>query len=520
MTKASTTPAFKSDNLGGNHRIGGNYEAIDHGNGFFSILNIPIFAEVPAGAKRNKERIGEEWMDRAIEQNRMRRKEGHLPPVHIYHSDETAVKPSYAGKFIITKRGTITYEGSEIPALFANITDIPAEVFERIEQGTLPYRSVEVHDWDNAEIDSLALMDTDVPFFRMAMTTIGSVKKGTLPNNFKSVSEVPTVLHWYSEQDRGALICFRFDDRRGGANMATDISSVKKGETSKSGLAKKPAATGSPKSTDLTGQESGTGGAVGPSSGTDTDDQDSITGLDDGIGGNTAPGGEDDPQVNMDDGMGAPPAAAPAGDPMSEIKAMFQQLLQLLGGGAQAPAAPPEAPSQDLAPVSGMKALPAAQIERIMLKAVMPMQMKLKTMEAENLKMKNEAKVKALVFRAKKQLEGWPIDEEIEAQLFKAAKGGYIEEVVALIQKTQPVEPPDSPEAFEASLAEMPEGDEVAKFLAANPGPKNAEWVRANAREHAAWVERTGSSITLKEWLEGNKYGEKIQLSSSKPARR
>ena len=239
---------FKADQLGQTPttagRVGGNYTAVDHENGFFSILNIEIFAEVPPGAKRNKERIGEDWMDKAIERNRLRRKEGFLPPVHIWHSDETAVKPTYAGKFVLTRRGTITYEGREIPALFANITDIPADVFKRIQQGTLPYRSVEVHDWDNPEIDSLALMDTDVPFFRMAMTTVGAVRKqrGPLPVGFKNVMRTPiqylqelfTQGAEGEERTLGARICFRFNER--GANMATDISTVKKGNTSKQQL--------------------------------------------------------------------------------------------------------------------------------------------------------------------------------------------------------------------------------------------------------------------------------------------
>lgn len=513
---------FKADQMG--QRVGGNYQAIDHDNGFFSIMGIPIFAEVPAGAKRNKERIGEEWMDKAIEQNRMRRKEGHLPPVHIYHSDETAVKPSYAGKFVITHRGTITYEGTEIPALFANITDIPAEVFERIKTGVLPYRSVEVHDWDNPEIDSLALMDTDVPFFRMAMTTIGSIKKGKSPIGFKHISTIPSPLYWFSEQEKGAMICFRFDDRKGGANMATDISTTKPGNTSKTGLQKKPAGSPSSKSTDgLTDQASGSSGGIGPNSGTDTDEQPGMTGLDDGVGGvdsNTADGGGDDPQVKMDDGMGGP-APMPAQDPMQQILAMLTQLCTKMGCGPAAPAAPPpppEAPSQDLTPVSGMR---AATVERIMLKAIMPLQMEVRTLKAENQKIKNQANIKALVAKAEQDLEGWPIDEEIRAQLFKAATGGYIEDIVDTIKRSQPVDPPDSPAAFEQMLSESEEGGEVAKFMAEHPGPKANEWVRAQAKEHAAWVAQSGSAITFKEWLEANKYGEKIALTSiARPARR
>lgn len=502
---------FRADSLG--QRVGGNYEAVDHGNGFFSIKNIPIFAEVPPGAKRNKERIGEEWMDKAIEQNRMRRKEGHLPPVHIYHSDETAVKPSYAGKFVLTHRGTTTYEGREIPALFANIIDIPAEVFKRIKSGVLPYRSVEVHDWDNPEIDSLALMDTDVPFFRMAMTTIGKVKmakdESALPVGFRHT--MSTLVHLIRpHHEAGAAICFRFDDRKGGANMATGISNVKPGNVSKSGLKTNIKGAGPGQTGDgLTDQAPTSPDSVGPSSGTSTEDQDSMVGLDDSgpsetgngsVDRNSAPGGTEEEQVHMDDSMGAP--AAPAGDPMSEIKSMLQQILQALSGGGAGAAPAPAAPAQDLTPVAGMR---AAAVEKIMLKAVLPLQMEVKKLQAEANKLRAHKQVNALVNRAKAELEGWPIDSEIEATLFKAAQGGYIDDVVELIKKSQPVDPPDSPAAFESSLAEMPEGGAVAKFMAENPGPKANEWVRMQAKEHAAHVERTGSDITLEAWLKTNR---------------
>jgi hypothetical protein len=502
---------FKADGLGQvptRAKIGGNYTAVDHGNGFFSIVNIPIFAEVPPGAKRNKERIGEEWMDKALEKNRMRRKEGHLPPVHIYHSDEHAVKPEYAGKFVITKRGTITYEGDEIPALFASVIDIPAAVFERIKDGMLPYRSVEVHDWDNPEIDSLALMPTDVPFFRMAMTTIGDVKKGDHPIGFKHTSEHPTPIHWYAPQDAGALVCFRFDDRKG-ANMAF---TTKSGDTSK-GLSKSPAASGGSGKTSegLTGQEDGTGGEIGPSSGTNTEDQEAI-GLDD------APGGTEDVEVKMDDSMGGAPPAG--GDPMSAIMQLLQQIAQKLGcGGGAPPAPPPEAPTQDLAPVSGMSAggsnrLRAAEVERIILKAVLPLQSQVANLTAQNKKAVANSQFRAMVEKAFKQLDGWTIDDEVQASLLKAARYGQemLDEAVKLVQMTNPVNPPTDPAAFEAMMAETPGGDEVSAFASAHPGTKNQEWIRAQSKSWQDYVSATGSGITLKSWLETNMRHESVTM--------
>jgi hypothetical protein len=542
-------------------QVGGRYDAIDHGNGFFSIINIEIFAEVPAGAKRNKERIGEDWMDEAIAKNRLRKKEGFLPPVHIWHSDETAVKPSYAGKFVLTRRGTITYEGREIPALFANIVDIPKEVFQRIQQGLLPYRSVEVHDWENPEIDSLALMDTDVPFFRMRMTTVGDVKKSKDPVvAFKHVMKTPMQYFQTLMDSRlsveGALICFRMHDK--GANMATSISTTKPGKTGKGELANNvmPASKNTTEE-GLTGQESGTGGRVGPSSGTATEDQDSIVqskgaGLDDGVAGskrqpggtqddevnmddgghsggpadgvetNTAHGGTEDAQVKMDDGMGG------AGN--GQVIALLQQVLQLLQGGGAAPAPmpaaqPPESPAQDLAPVSGMRANRAnggnmsSSVEKILLRVTTPLQAEIARLrkESDGVKLKN--KIEGMVAWAHKQLEGYALDDELEANLLRAAKYGPedLKACVSLIKKTQPIDPPESAEAFELALSDHPEGAEVNKFLADHPGTRANEWTRMQARTHAEYVARTGSDITLKDWLKVNdKYEKDVAFFSDK----
>jgi hypothetical protein len=48
----------------------------------------------------------------------------------------------------------------------ADLENIPREVFARMKEGRLPYRSVEILDVNKTNIDSLALLSTRVPYFR------------------------------------------------------------------------------------------------------------------------------------------------------------------------------------------------------------------------------------------------------------------------------------------------------------------------------------------------------------------
>jgi len=146
------------------------YEATRNDNGTWTIHDVPIFGAIPKGERGNQVEIGVEWMQQAIATAAMREKDGYLPPLHVNHHgflDQTRL----AGHFRLTRVGVIRYEGKPLDVLFADLIVID-EVFREIADDKLPYRSAEIHDWSKPEINSLALLDDEVPFFRFPMLRV------------------------------------------------------------------------------------------------------------------------------------------------------------------------------------------------------------------------------------------------------------------------------------------------------------------------------------------------------------
>lgn len=142
------------------------YTAAANPDGTFNVYDVPVFAEVPAGSRRGvKETIGTEWMLAAVERDKMRRGEGYRAPVHIGHH-EPGVTPTRAGSFRLVRVGKTTYEGREVDCVFADFENLTPEAFAAIQRGELPYRSVEILNAADTEINSIALLSSEVPHFR------------------------------------------------------------------------------------------------------------------------------------------------------------------------------------------------------------------------------------------------------------------------------------------------------------------------------------------------------------------
>ena len=152
---------------------GGRYTAQQNADGTWNVLNVPIFAEHVVDVGDEKFKINKAWMVAAMRKAQRRfNQDQYLPPLHINHHD-TGRETKLAGFYKIRSVSKQRYEGKPLWVMAADLVNVPDAVYQEIRAGLLPYRSVEIHDIDKPEVDSLALMPDEVPFFRLAMLTIG-----------------------------------------------------------------------------------------------------------------------------------------------------------------------------------------------------------------------------------------------------------------------------------------------------------------------------------------------------------
>lgn len=148
---------------------GGQYRAERSGDGVV-VHDVPIFGELPAWERSNPEPVGREFHLAALKRAREREKDQYLPPLHICHHGDGEV--TFAGRFRLTDVGRLTYEGRERSCLFATLYTT-AEVAREIQSGRLQYCSVELGmNWDDPEIEALALLDHEPPHFKFPLITL------------------------------------------------------------------------------------------------------------------------------------------------------------------------------------------------------------------------------------------------------------------------------------------------------------------------------------------------------------
>ncbi len=495
-------------------RIGGKYTAIDNGDGTFDIKDVPVFGEVPAGAKRNKKDIGKDWQIAAVAKNKARAAEGYLPPVHIYHSDEIAVKPAHAGKLRLNEVRLITYQGKQIWATFGDLVAIPSNVFEsKILPGFMPYRSVEVHDWDKEEIDSLALMDTDVPFFRLEMLTIGAVVKKGEGEYFRRQEGHTPAFAWKTSSEKAMAVFFKFGDEKPDKDEAPPADKKEGFPPGKEDAAPEEKLADAA-NCQKCGEEIPAGAPKCAKCGTPA----------------PAPMKEGDPAAPP----GAPGAAAPGQDLSAVmsmlqqmeagIKAMTQSVMMLVnriapGGGAPLqedpapvsglPNAEPELPKKE-----GAETMDAKEIEAIVLKAQAPLMQQVNALTTKLSEADKRQEIASRFSAAKQQLAGVALNAEGEAYLLKCAEHGgeILEGAIKAFKANMPVDPPKTGEEHEVTLLSSSDGeagDAVAKFTAKYPGPKMLEWTKKQVALFAGYrKEFPGEAMTLEEWLETNKKAE------------
>lgn len=145
------------------------YQADRNADGTWNVRDVPITA-VADDLGEDMRWLTREWLQGAIAAAAKKHADdGYLPPLHVDHHFR-GEEVRGAGRFLLRRLGEHLYEGKPRLFAFADLLRIRPEVFDELRRGELPYRSIEALDYANrSEVDSLALGDHWVPFFRMPL---------------------------------------------------------------------------------------------------------------------------------------------------------------------------------------------------------------------------------------------------------------------------------------------------------------------------------------------------------------
>lgn len=156
--------------------IGGAYRAEQDADGTWTIRDVPIFSEVTERYTRNGKKAQlpctREWLSKAVDRAKAAFDgSSYLAPLHVNHFGDSE-KVERAGFFLPTRVGEATVDGQRLPTVFADLLKIPAAVYAKIKDLTLPYRSAETRLTGAPEIQSLALLSKP-PHFKYPLLTVG-----------------------------------------------------------------------------------------------------------------------------------------------------------------------------------------------------------------------------------------------------------------------------------------------------------------------------------------------------------
>gem|GEM_PF-2148060 len=134
------------------------------------IHRVPIFCTCVRGDLT----FNEAWVAAAIARARLSEAEGYFPPLHIRHH-EHGTETRAAGYFRIEGSEPITLKGKTRIAIMAELVVTDPMAQADILAKRLLYRSVEILDPDIPSIDSLALLDHEVPYLELPLLMVSDL---------------------------------------------------------------------------------------------------------------------------------------------------------------------------------------------------------------------------------------------------------------------------------------------------------------------------------------------------------
>lgn len=191
------------------------YRATKNRNGSLTVHDVPIFIECERPVGKGEDRrivpFGADWIEQAVENARAAIADGYEPPLHVlHHAGDNKVRA--AGWFRVTGARPMRHRGEQRLAIFADLVITDPAVAAEVVNGRLPYRSVEIHDTNRPpSIDSLALLDHDVPFHKLANLRVEVVENDVSPETVHHGAG-PTVAASFEHGSAVALLFQMADD--------------------------------------------------------------------------------------------------------------------------------------------------------------------------------------------------------------------------------------------------------------------------------------------------------------------
>ncbi len=152
---------------------GGNYRWMNTHDGYFTVFDVPIMAEIPKGTKGAPYDIDRSELEHYVKVAQERYHSGRFAATCFkgHNSDIPITNPDFLGYILPNRVGLYRMEDGPKWTLFADIK-LREPAFQAVMRGELPYHSPEI-PWDKRRISGLALLDTMPPFFEFELFTLG-----------------------------------------------------------------------------------------------------------------------------------------------------------------------------------------------------------------------------------------------------------------------------------------------------------------------------------------------------------
>ncbi|MCH7687712.1 MAG: hypothetical protein IH899_13680 [Planctomycetes bacterium] len=209
-----------------NRLPGGEYESFQNADGTWDIYDIPIIANRPVPLMSGEMfDITKEWEEIAVSKALLKwHRDKYAPPLRIRHERGFETRPT--GKLLLKEVRIGMFEGEEAFVTFADFVAVPNDIYERIKRGELSYLSAEMNDISNHEINAVALLPDEEPFFRWAMINIGvenRLKEGVPVGQAMSLSRTELTVASRPFGARGVCLLSRF--------ASVSLAGCEKGQT-------------------------------------------------------------------------------------------------------------------------------------------------------------------------------------------------------------------------------------------------------------------------------------------------